>query len=413
MMDSLCALIALLQTTSHPFTVAPEIAEPERLALTPLLDGRIDQEEWDPLTAANGVETFFQWEPEKLHAAVKMPAASTMVVSLDLRNNGWLVGADNIEVRVKWLGDRPECKVRRLDATAKSGPAWVEAPMYQEAISCSATSENGIVTAELTLVDPGVGGLPTKGGDRLGVRIDALTEAEADVEPFHPRVIAGVKAAFERGSNVPGGLRWRPQIVSRAVAPGSKFKIRMTFNGGNELGLDRVEMRTEGLAQNDTAMKALPFPAFDPKGRAFVDYDTPVAPEAVDGYRVMRTTITDEHGQTAVLKTSYVIAPIVVFDLAAPGKIKSSDKEQKVRCSAYARSNTTRKVDGVLRIVQPEGWTVESGDDKRFTIYNAYGSVRRVFDLVIPAGVKGAFPVKLQADLGGKNYTQIAWITVS
>jgi hypothetical protein len=186
----------------------------------------------------------------------------------------------------------------------------------------------------------------------------------------------------------------------------------MTFNGANELGLQKVEMRTEGLAATETMRTELPFPGFDNKGRAFVDYNTPVALTAIDGYRVLRTTVSDGKGQAAVLRTSYFIAPVVVLDLAAPGKLKVKEAEQRVRCSIYARSNTNKRVDGILRVQAPESWKVESGDDKNFTIYNPYGSVRRVIDLAIPAGAKGTFPLKLQADLGGKSYTHTAWVTI-
>lgn len=412
MNDILCLLLALNQSTSQPFSTAQNVAEPDRLALTPKIDGRLEAEEWDALTAGDGNDTFFQWQPGKLHAAAKLPVGQAMIVSFDLKSNGWLVGKDNLEVRVRWNGDRPDARVRILDATPASGPVWVEAPMYQEAISCSATVEGNFWIAEVTLADPGLRSLPEKSGDKIAVRIDGVTAGESEFEPFIPRVTTPLKLTLDRGSNVPGGLNWRPQVVSRSVAPGSSIRIRMTFNGANELGLRRAEMRTEGLAKDDTTLTALPFPSFDNKGRAFVDYNTPVAPQAQDGYRILRTTLTDGQGQTAVLRTSYEIAPPVVFDLAAPGKLKVSDKEQRVKCSAYARNNTTRRVDGTLRVAAPTGWEVTSGDDKGFTIYNSYGSVRRVFELLIPAGTKGTFPIKLQADMGGKGYTQTEWITI-
>lgn len=412
MIESFVFFFALNQSNGHPFSTAPSISEPERLAITPKIDGRIEPEEWDAFVATGGEETYFQWQPGRLHAAAKLPMGQSLVVSLDLKANGWLAGKDNLEIRVRWTGDRPEARVRLLDGTGASGPVWADASMYQEAISCSATAEGSFWTAELTLTDPGLGAFPERSGGKLGVRIDALPAAEADHEPYLPRAMAPVEVKLDRGTNVPGGLQWRPQVVSRAVAPGSGIRIRMTFNGGSELNLRRAELRTEGLAREDTTLKALPFPSFDNKGRAFIDYNTEIPIHAEDGYRVLRTTLTDGQGQTAVLRTSYEIAPAVVFDLAAPGKLKSSDKEQRVRCSAYARNNTTRRVDGTLRVAAPEGWEVLSGDDKGFTIYNAYESVRRVFELKIPAGVKGAFPIKLQADLGGKGYTQTEWITI-
>lgn len=412
MIDSLLLFIALNQASQNPFSGAPAVAESERLALTPKIDGRLEAEEWDEFSSSGGVETHFQWQPGRLHAAAKLPSGQALILSLDLKNNGWLVGDDNFEVRVRWLGDRPEARVRRLDATNPNGPKWIDATMFQEAVACSAAVEGGFVIAELTLSDPGIRVLPERSGDKIGVRVDGVAAGESDFEAFMPRVMAPVKLTLDRGSSVPGGLQWRPQIVSRAVAPGAGIRIRMTFNGANELQLKRAELRTEGLAREDTTLLSVPFPSFDNKGRAFIDYNTDIPVQATEGYRILRTTVTDAQGQKAVLRTSYEIAPIVVFDLAAPGKIKASDKEQKVRCSAYARNNTTRRVDGTLRVAAPAGWEVVSGDDKGFTIYNAYGSVRRVFELLVPPGTKGTFAIKLQADMGGKGYTQTEWITI-
>lgn len=405
--------IALNQPSFQDFATAPAVAETDRLALTPKLDGKIEAEEWDVLSSGTGAETFFQWEPGKLHAGGRIPTGSALILSLDLKANGWLVGKDNLEVKVTWQNDKPKCVVRQLDATNVSGPVWIESPMYQDAIACAATAESGNWTVELTLVDPGLNQLPDNADRKLAVRIDSVPATSSEIEPFQPRALAPVKLVWERGSNIPAGLKWKPQFTSRSVAPGGNIKIRMTFNGADEIGLRKADMRTEGLAKDDTTAVSMPFPNFDNKGRAFVDYSTAVTAGAVDGYRIMRTTLTDESGQTAVLRTSYAIAPLVVFDLAAPGKLKVQEKVQKVRCSVYARSNTNKRIDGTLRIDVPENWVIEKGDDKGFTIYNAFGSVRRVFDVAIPAGAKGAFPIRLQADMGGKAFTQTAWITIN
>lgn len=402
---------AALNQTPPDFTALPVVAEPSRIALTPKLDGRIEPEEWDAFSSSGGITTFFQWEPGRLFAAAKLPEGKDLLVSVDLKANGWLNGKDNVEIRVHWAGDRPQCTVRTLDGTPVEGPEWIDSAPFEESLACAAVREGGHWTVELSLNDPGIRALPQEAGKKLAVRFDAI-EPDFKLEPFQPRVLAPVETAMEYGASVPGGLRWKPQIVSRGVAPGSSIRIRMTFNGENSLNLSRIAMRTEGLAGADTAKLERPFPAFDNKGRAFVDYDTSVTPTATEGYRVMRTTVTDDQGQSAILRTSYFIAPTVVLDLAAPGKLKESEKEQRVRFSVYARSNTTRRVNGVLRVQAPEGWSVESGDDKAFLIAIPYGSVRRVFDLVVPAGVKGTFALKLQADLGGKSYSHAEWVTV-
>jgi hypothetical protein len=412
MLECLFLLAAWTAADSNPFAQPLTVPEPMRLALTPRLDGRIEPEEWDALTSGGGPEAHFQWEPGALHAAATLRTGQALVLSLDLRNDGWLVSDDNLEVRVEWEEGKPVGRVRRLDAGRPEGPAWKEAPAFEEALACAAAESGGSWTVELTLHDPGLRVLPEKPSQKIGVRLDALEASPGEVEPFLPRALSVVTLGFERGSNLPGGLKWKPEIVARTVAPGAQYRIRMTFEGADRLGLDRIEMRTEGLARQDTATVSQPFPRFDRKGRAFVDYRTPIAPESPDGFRVMRTTVRDENGQSAVLQTSYAIAPAVTFDVGAPGRLKAKDQPQTVKCSVYARSNTNHKVEGVLRIAAPDGWTVQAGDDKSFVIYNAYGRVRRVYELVVPPGVKGAFPIKLQADLGGKSYAQTVWIAI-
>src|SRR4051794_3660599 len=45
----------------QPFIKQMIVAEPMRIALTPKIDGKIDPEEWDALTAIDTANTYFQW----------------------------------------------------------------------------------------------------------------------------------------------------------------------------------------------------------------------------------------------------------------------------------------------------------------------------------------------------------------
>src|SRR5258706_9110170 len=103
MVESIFLLLALAQPVSSPFSAPLSVAEPDRLALTPKLDGKIDPEEWDELTSQSA-PTYLQWQPGAIHAAATLAKDQVMVVSLDLSNNGWLQGKDNVDVRVKWAG---------------------------------------------------------------------------------------------------------------------------------------------------------------------------------------------------------------------------------------------------------------------------------------------------------------------
>ena len=119
------ALATVLQTPTA-FVSSFSVRETTRLALTPKLDGKLSEEEWDRFAIIDGVQTYFQWQPGKLHGAATLPVGKDLVASFDLQGDGWLVGADNVEVRISWNKGAPTVRERILDATEVSQPKWVE-----------------------------------------------------------------------------------------------------------------------------------------------------------------------------------------------------------------------------------------------------------------------------------------------
>jgi hypothetical protein len=398
---------------AQPFATPITVKNPERLALTPKLDGKIDAEEWDPFYSQPGLDTYFQWEPRKLHMAAKLPVGQDLVVSLDLKGDGWLVGRNNVEIRATWDGKAATAKVRTLYSSSKSGPAWGESADLQKCVTIAASGDSATWTVEMTLEDPGTGMIDKQRGKQIGVRFDALPSKQVDTAPYLPRVLTPVTLVYHRGSALPAGLRWQPEINGRSVIPGGHIRIRFDFVGDDSLGLKRIEMRSEGVAQDSTTLKSEPFPAFDKKNRAIVDYDTPVSSDAEEGFRIARATIQSGQAEPTVLKVSYEISPAVTFDLNLPKKLGASDKAQKYRFSLYMRSNVSGMLDGTFVVVPPTGWSVEGGSDKEFVIYASRGSVRKAFELNIPAGTKGTFPLKFVADFGrGRVSERSFWISL-
>jgi hypothetical protein len=394
------------------FVKAMAVPELSRLALSPKIDGKIEGEEWDPFSTADGVDSFFQWEPDKLHfAAAHVPTGQDLVISIDGHGDGWLVGKDNLEVRVHWNNNVPEVTERILDNTPVSGPMWVDAPNFKSSTTIAGSADDKGHTVELTITDPATGLLPERSEHTIGLRMDAIAESTAPGDPLYPRIVTPVRLTMARGNSLPSGLTWRPEVPQRSVVPGETSKIRLTFKGNDELNLKRVDMRTQGLAQNDTMSSGVPFPDFDKKGRAFVDYKTRVTSEAALGYRVMKATVTDSQGKSAVLETSFEIAPLVSFDFHEKN-VATSTEPQLIKFVAYIRSHTSRRVDGVFRVQAPEGWKIKSGNEQSFLIYDSRGAKRQVFEIVVPGGYKGTAPIKLIADFAGQHTEETEYITV-
>lgn len=384
------------------------VAEPDRLALTPSIDGKLEPNEWDAF-ASNGVaENYFQWEPGRLHAAGKVSAGQDLLVSVDLRNNGWLAGKDNYQIRASLSGGQVVLEAKKLDATdAANGPQWVDASVLLRTAKASAASVDGGHWIEFSVDDDGLGILPRDDKSKVGVRLDSVPAGQ-QYDPFLPRTMTATQFVFDRGSSIPGGLQWKPQFLTRSVAPGQVVKIRLTFNGANQLGLKRVDVDSRGMDGEAATKVSYPFPGFDKKGRAFLDYVSPIPASAEPGYRILRAVVTDEAGNSAFLRSSYRIAPMFELELRAP-EMKASEKERTMRVGYYISSHASARANCTVEATVPAGWKADMGGAKSFVVYSSRASQRHVFELTIPAGAKGTFPITLTAKVGDKTYTTTDW----
>lgn len=407
-MTCLAALIGLAAVTQDPtptFTTTDfAVAEANRLALTPRLDGSLAQEEWDALADANGARSYFQWEPGVLYAAAKLPKGKDWLLSLDVDGDGWLIGRDNYEVRVSWGDGAPRAQIRLLDATQRDAPAWVEVPFLQGLLKSAGSEDADGWTVELKIVGTM---LPMIGlGRSLGVRTDAVDAATESPAAFVPRKTALVTLRWDRSRGLPSGMEWGPEYRVRSAPPGDRFRIRFTFRNPGDSALRRAEFRAEGFARESMAVEEQPFPAFDRKGRSFMDYETLIDPEASRGYRVARARLTGEKGEDVLIQTSFRIADLVEFDTVFPKDLRSKPESQLIRASVVLKSQTRNRVDGVFTVSLPDGWSVAEGADRKFLIYHPRGNTRIGLELIAPAGARGLVPIELKATIGDRVVQQ-------
>ena len=83
----------------------------------------------------------------------------------------------------------------------------------------------------------------------------------------------------------------------------------------------------------------MPFPPFDDKGRAFVDYSTKLDPSVETGYRVLRGTLNSPDGTSGIIQASFRIAPILDFDIVQRN-LKVDIHDRSIKMAYYLTSNT-------------------------------------------------------------------------
>jgi len=393
------------------FQTPMTVSEPVRLARTPKLDGTLDEDEWDPIAGGADWKGYFQWEPGKLHFAAKVATGNDLLISLDLGSNGWLVGSDNIEARVSMVGGMPTLKVRQMDATQVNGPRWVELPGVLDASAVKATSDDTSTTFELTLDDAGKGLFPMQQNAKISIRLDEIASTAAPVDPFLPRVLSPVQLVFQRAAALPPSLVWGVEGSGNNVIPGEGTKIRFTFKGDAKLKLQRFTAHSLGYAKSSTADMSVPFPEFDNKGRAFLDYRPEVSKDATIGYRIANAAVKGADGLTGFVEASYRIAPLVDISLVR-AQIRSKTQPQTVHIAYYVKSNSVHQMQGQVFVTAPANYVLAKGDDRKFTIPSQHGSLRRPFDLQIPAAAKGMVPLTFKVTIGDQTISTTGYLYI-
>lgn len=400
--------------TPVPFSYATPVtvAEPNRLALTPVLDGKLGDEEWDPLYASTDTKTYLQWEPGQIHVAATGPAGRDLVVSLDLGANGWLVGKDNLEVRVATVSGTPTVTARLLDATNVAGPTWQTIAGIGMASKAVVSGDATNQTVEVSIVDPAIGYIWERAGQKMAVRADFVPSGDAPAEPFLPRSLAPIQLVNNRAAALPSGLRYGVERADRPVVPGDGAIVRFTFESKGSLGLKKLDLRASGLLKDTTTQTSLPFPAFDNKGRAFKDYTTKIPADAQLGYRVAKATITGGDGVPGVVETSFRVAPDFDIDLIQE-KLQPNPKDRGIRMNFYMQSFANRSLSGEISLQVPTGFRVmNGGDQQKFTINDRRGRIRKGFDLFIPGEATGTFPILFTIVEKGKRVTHTSYVNI-
>ena len=394
------------------FDKAPPLVETQRIAITPTLDGVIGDEEWDPLTIDGDVSTYFQWEPTALHFAGKIPAGTDLLVSLDFGANGWLLGKDNLELRFHPdASGTVSISGRILDGTGINGPVWVPIPGFSISSNAVAKSDSNSVTIEATVRDTGEGLLPLTDRKTVAIRVDAVPAASQDLLAYLPRVLSTVTLGYFRSAGLPAGLTFRPEGEARSVVPGQTLGVRLTFEGKSDLGISRLDLRSEGAARAVTNLMEVPFPGFDRKGRAFVDYETAVAPTGDLGYRILRGTVQTKDGVPGITQTSIRLAPLVDVDFVRQD-VPLADRDRSQKFSFYLKSNSGRGTAGTVKVTVPEPLRILNGGDRRFEIARGRGGNRQVVEIYIPKGATGTFPVTFDLVVNKEPSVQKGFITI-
>jgi hypothetical protein len=394
------------------FLLKPQIGvDPLRLAISPIPDGVVSDQEWDQFVDGDSGPSFVQWEPGKVHFGAKPKPGMEVVVSFDANGDGWLVGDDNLELRYSMVGETPKVEVRQLDATDRSGPIWVVPRIFPNSVMVAGKASSNYWNLESTFLAEGFS-KEIKEDSRIGVRIDVVA-AGADVGPAYlPRHLSFLRLRFDKSRGLFSGVVWRPGVKNRNIARLDPMKFKLNFELESDApAIQSVDVVGEGYARDAINQVTLPFPAVN-RGRAGVEYTSDIKNDAVGGYRVLRATLLATDGRIAQIRTSFRIADLIDFEVGLPKAVRYSEEAQIVKGSVTLRSQGEGRINGRFDFRLPETWSPRKGQGKDFLIYFSRGSEKVDVEYSIPGGTTGSFPIEVSAKVGELEIRRVFFVTV-
>lgn len=411
MVPTFLSLVLAGQAT-NPLMVAQTVEDPLRLAHTPIMDGVVSDQEWEPFTDTPQGPTFFQWEPGKFFWAAKAEMGKDLVLTLDADGDGWLVGKDNLEIRCRLEGSDVKTTVRQLDATDRNGPKWIDPDVIPESFKIAAKASDDYWNLEVSFAPIQFTPGPQE-NRRIGVRMDILPPNQESGPGYMPRALNFITMRFDDSKGLFSGLTWRPQVKTRSLSRFDRLQFRFNFEADQDCPpLQTVELSGEGAARNLIKSLTVPFPGLDGKGRAKVDYDSEIAENSPSGYRVLRAAVVANDGRIALIRTSFRIAGLVDLDPNFKMELPFSESPQRVKGGLTVRSQSLGKVEGSASIRYPAAWTSIGKLDQNFLIYHSKGAWRMPIEFEVPANTRGVFPIVLSAKVGTESIVQTVYVTV-
>jgi len=369
--------------------------DPQRLKRRPVLDGKIADNEWDPLytigdTAAKGT-VYVNWDDDYLYVAVRTDQPSWFVFDLDCNAYGWLRGADNLELTVAppSTDGTPALTARILDAAGnKDAPIWNEKVVDTRSIQIVQKSSGGSYVTEMA-IPKGIAGLALRAGSTLSCRGDLLTSSTppALTAPYEPHLLLDINLVEARTIGT-AGLTPRLTLEDSKLIPGQPLRATMELMNQSEGELRVRSVTWRGGAGADDLLRAErepnvpPIPGLKTLKRK---YSSAIPENAIPGFYQVTASAELENGKTVQSTTSFsIVDPYKLQIVPEPDPVNVLGPTV-VKLFVEIFSAVPGYARGDVEIEVPAGWEVKGKKRKDFYVGREDSSIRAPFYVTLPS----------------------------
>ncbi|MBM3496871.1 MAG: hypothetical protein FJX72_21505 [Armatimonadetes bacterium] len=389
--------------------------DPQRLKLRPTLDGEIRENEWTPLYTIGDQPVkgtvYLNWDDETLFVAARMDQPGWFVFNLDAACDGWLRGADNLEVVVAPVGavGVAPVTVRLLDAGAnRDAPVWNEAVVEAKSIALAVKQDGAGQVVELG-IPRGAAGLMPRSGAQIAVRGDFLPAATtpAATAPYEPHLLLDVTLVEAKVVAAPGIVP-RLALEDTTLVPGQTLHANLDLSNQLEQPRGVRSVSWSGVGAAEALVKTLRevnVADAKPLKTMRLRYSSPLPDNAVPGFYQFTATATLDDGSvvssTASFSVEEAFTIMVEADPTEVALIGPTPVKLQVTLSSAAPGFKRCQVE----IAPPASWELKGKPVRSVNVHRENGVAKAHYVVTLPSATQaGEYRVDAKVTWRGRTW---------
>lgn len=390
------------------FRERPHFAvEPQRIKRTVRIDGTLADGEWDPFyTIDQGPihgTVYCNWDDDYLYLAARTEQPCTVLFDVDTGGDGWLRGADNLEVVVgsPQGSGPPPVTARLLDAASnKDTPAWVDRSADVRSLLVAARVSNDRQVVELA-IPKSTASLVLRAGATLGLRAEFLP-ADAfgtyqPTAPFEPHLLLDATLVDARVQPAEG-ITAHLTLSDEKCIPGENLFATVILTNQTDLpvAVRSITWRGDGRSANAVnSLREVAVPELPALKSVKLTYKTTLPPTLpLDSYTLNVAAELPDGRQVQAEASFAVVEPLQVQMSSAPQPLIVSG-QTKLNLIVDVHSAVPNGMRGEVELLGlPAQWTLDGASKRSLWIdrEDARHAVR--YGVKVPAEtLAGDYPI--------------------
>ncbi len=368
------------------FRERPKVmADAQRLKKTIAIDGVPNDMKWDTFyTVTTGVikgAIYCNWDDDYLYLGTRTDGEANVVFDIDASGDGWLRGADNLEIVVERMPNAttPQVSVRLLDATSNKDTAvWNEKAYDPKKILVATKLLNNYHYIELAIPKE-MGSMLLHDGVTMGIRGEFFplsTLPYTATPPYEPHLLLEANLVASRVQTAPGINPTLTLSDDKCVA-GQELGATLRLLNQTDQPVPIKSVKWEGVGNSVNVLNSVrevAVPSLPPTKARDLKYKTRLPEKLSPGtYTIAVTADLDNGKQVYTTRTFTVVEPLQVrmYGDPDPVAIIGTTKYDIVIDITSAVPSHMKAEAEITNL--PSGWILEKkrrgveidGEDKR------------------------------------------------